>query len=79
MARATRRQVKGAATARRAYAASADARAAALAPTIAKIRASGVTSLRGIAAALNRRGIPTLSGRGEWQATQVRRVSARLA
>jgi hypothetical protein len=65
------------ATARRAYAASANARAAALGPTIAEIRAAGVTSLRGIAAEMNRRGIPTLSGRGEWQAQQVRRVIAR--
>jgi hypothetical protein len=30
-----------------------------LAPVIAELRAAGVTSLRGIAAALNRRGIPT--------------------
>jgi hypothetical protein len=75
----TSRQVKGAATARGAYAASADARAAELAPTIADIRAAGVTSLRGIAAEMNRRGMPTLSGRGEWQGVQVRRVIARLA
>jgi recombinase len=56
----------------------ADARAADLAPTIAEIRASGVTSMRGIAMALNARNIPTPTGRKEWQAVQVRRVLARL-
>jgi hypothetical protein len=49
-----------------------------IAPTIAELQAAGVTSLRGIAAALNERGIPTASGTGEWQAVQVRRVLARL-
>jgi Recombinase len=56
----------------------ADAHAARLAPTIAKLQASGVTTLRAIAAELNRRGIQTPRGRGEWDATQVRRVLARL-
>jgi len=56
----------------------ADARATDLAPTIAEIRASGVTSLRGTATALNERNIPTPTGRKEWQAVQVRRVLARL-
>lgn len=57
----------------------AEARATDLAPTIAELRAAGVTSLRGIAAALNERAIPTASGEGEWQAVQVARVMARLA
>jgi hypothetical protein len=52
---------------------------AALAPVIAELRASGVTSLRGIAAALNERGIPTVAGAGRWYHTQVARVLARLA
>jgi hypothetical protein len=56
------------------------ARAAAdLAPVIAELRATGVTSLRGIAAALNARGIPTVAGSGHWYHTQVARVLARLA
>jgi hypothetical protein len=49
-----------------------------LAPVIAELRASGVTSLRGIAAALNERGIPTVAGSGRWYHTQVARTLARL-
>jgi hypothetical protein len=52
-------------------AAQADARAADLAPVIAELRAAGVTTLRGIAAELNRRGIPTTSGRG-WSRGAIR-------
>jgi hypothetical protein len=57
----------------------ADAHATELAPTIKAIQASGVTTLRAIAAELNRRGIPTRRGLGEWDATRVRRVLARLS
>jgi hypothetical protein len=57
----------------------ASARAADIGPTIAELQASGVTSLRAIAAALNQRGIPTARGDGEWSATQVMRVLDRLA
>jgi len=57
----------------------ADDRAADYAGTIAELQAAGATSLRAIAAALNDRGIPTPSGRGDWQAVQVQRVLARLA
>jgi hypothetical protein len=57
----------------------ADQSAADLAPVIAELRASGVTSLHGIAAALNERGIPTVAGPGRWYHTQVRRLLARLA
>jgi hypothetical protein len=53
--------------------------AANLAPIIAEMRANGVTSLYGIAQALNRRGIPTATGRGKWEIPQVRRVLERLA
>ena len=56
-----------------------DARAAALAPIIAKIQARGVTTLHGIALALNARGVRTATGKGKWEAVQVRRVLARLA
>jgi hypothetical protein len=55
-----------------------DAHAAKFAPTIKEIQASGVTTLRAIAAALNERNIPTASGRGEWHPVQVWRVLARL-
>jgi hypothetical protein len=48
------------------------------APIIAELQAGGVTSLVGIAAALNERGIPTARGWGEWTATQVTRVLERL-
>jgi hypothetical protein len=48
------------------------------APVIAELRASGVTSLRGIAAALNERGIPTVAGSGRWRHGQVGRLLARL-
>jgi hypothetical protein len=47
-------------------------------PILAELRASGVTTLHGIAAALNERGIPTASGAGRWQATSVSRLLARL-
>jgi hypothetical protein len=59
-----------------ARAARADRKAADYAGVIAELRVSGVTSLVGIAAALNERGIP--SGRGTWQAVQVSRVLARI-
>jgi Recombinase len=53
------------------------ARAAELQPVIAEIRASGITSLGGIAKALNDKGIPTARG-GNWQAVRVQRVLERL-
>ncbi len=46
-------------------------------PTIAELRAAGITSATGLARALNQRGIPTAKG-GRWQAVQVQRVLARL-
>lgn len=49
-----------------------------LAGVVADIRASGVTSLNAIAAALNARQTPTPRGDGQWTATSVRRVLARL-
>lgn len=55
----------------------ANARAADLAPIIEEIWAAGIVSLRGIAAALNERGISTPRGLGEWSAVQVSRILKR--
>jgi DNA invertase Pin-like site-specific DNA recombinase len=57
----------------------ADKRAADLRPTIEALQAAGTTSLRGIAAELNNRGIQTPRGKGEWQAGTVSQLLARLA
>jgi hypothetical protein len=51
--------------------------AADLTPVIDSIRAEGVGSLGGIAAALAARGIPSPSGRGGWHAATVHRVLSR--
>jgi hypothetical protein len=56
----------------------ADARAAELAPIVADIRRSGVTSWYGIAIELNKRGVPTATGKGIWEPAQVRRLMERL-
>jgi hypothetical protein len=53
--------------------------AADLAPIIAELRAAGITSLTGIATALEERGVPTPAGSDHWRAVQVRRLLARLA
>lgn len=55
----------------------ADERAAKLAPVFKAIQAAGITTLNGIAEALNKRHIPTPSGHGHWYAVQVARVLAR--
>ena len=57
----------------------ADAGAASLAPILTRLRASGVTSLGALAAALTARNIPTLSGRGSWSAARVHRLVRRIA
>ena len=49
-----------------------------VAPVIREVRATGVASLRGIAAVLNARGVRTARG-GRWAATQVGAVLARAA
>ena len=49
-------------------------RAADVLPAIAALQASGATSLRAIAASLNKKGIPTARGGDEWSAAQVKRV-----
>ncbi|MFN3690602.1 MAG: recombinase family protein, partial [Fimbriimonadales bacterium] len=53
------------------------ARGSDLAPVIAELRAAGIVSLGGIAAALNERGIPTARGGAGWSPVQVSRVLAR--
>jgi hypothetical protein len=45
-------------------------------PIIASIQRSGITSLRGLAIALDNRGVRTARG-GEWQVSNVRNVLAR--
>jgi DNA invertase Pin-like site-specific DNA recombinase len=57
--------------------AEADAQAKALGPTIRELRTAGITSVRAIAAELNKRKVPTARG-GEWHATSVVRLLARL-
>jgi DNA invertase Pin-like site-specific DNA recombinase len=54
----------------------AQARAEDLTPVIEAIKADGATSLRQIAAVLNKRQIPSARG-GQWSATQVQRVMDR--
>jgi hypothetical protein len=56
----------------------ADATATELEPIIAEIRAARVTTLDGIARALNARGIPTVRGKAKWRRLGVKRVLARL-
>jgi DNA invertase Pin-like site-specific DNA recombinase len=49
-----------------------------LAPIIKNLQASGAESLRAIADGLNRMDVPTVSGKGMWNAELVRRVLNRL-
>jgi hypothetical protein len=53
-------------------------RALDLAPVIEELRDSGVTTMRAIAAELNRRAIPTPRREGVWQAGQVSQLLAWL-
>jgi Recombinase len=55
------------------------AQAVHLDPIIAELRAAGITSLNGIAEALNERGVPTPGGGRHWHAAQVARLLKRLA
>jgi Recombinase len=63
----------------RARIAVAAARAADVAPIIAELHAAGVTSLNGIAKALNARGVRTPRGRRHWHGAQVSRLLKRIA
>jgi hypothetical protein len=56
----------------------ADTRASQLAPIVDDIRHGGITSWYGIATELNKRGVPTATGKGIWEPAQVRRVMERL-
>lgn len=49
-----------------------------LAPVVSEVRASGASSLREIAAALNAKAIPAARG-GEWSAVQVMRILEKMA
>jgi hypothetical protein len=57
----------------------ANEKAANLAPVIAELQATGITSLKGMAKALDERGVLTPWGRGHWYPMQVSRVLKRLA
>ena len=59
--------------------AKASRRAADLLPIIADLRASGVTTLGGLAHALTERGIPTARGAAVWSPMQVSRVLKKVA
>jgi len=63
---------------RQARQARSQARAADLAPVIAELQATGVTSLGGLARELTERGIPTARGGAPWSPVQVSRILARL-
>lgn len=77
-ARALLRAGKGNKAAIRALKLKADRHASALLPEIEELRAKGVTSLQGLAAALNERGMQTPRG-ARWHASSVRNLLARLA
>jgi hypothetical protein len=66
------------AKARAARSSTATAQAEALAPILARIDPTGLSSLRFVAAQLTAEGVPTASGRGEWTATAVSRLRNRL-
>jgi hypothetical protein len=56
----------------------ADTRASQLALIVAELRRGGTTSWYGITMELNKRGIPTPTGREIWEPVQVRRMMERL-
>ncbi len=56
----------------------ANERAASLAAVVSELQAAGITSLNGIAEALNARGILTPAGSDRWYAVQVSRLLRRL-
>jgi hypothetical protein len=57
----------------------ANASAATLAPIIEELQDRGITTLNGLAAALDERGVPTPGGSRHWYASQVSRLLKRLA
>jgi DNA invertase Pin-like site-specific DNA recombinase len=72
----SRNAVHAAAAGRRAQSQSAAEFAATVLPMIASLQKAGATSYRGIAAALNARGVRTARG-GHWQVSNVRNLLAR--
>jgi hypothetical protein len=64
--------------AREARQARANERAASLAAIVSQLRAAGITSLNGIAEALNARRVLTPAGSDRWYAIQVSRLLRRL-
>ena len=77
-AAALRRAGKGGQGLRETVSRNADEFAAALAPVVAELQREGHTTLRGIADALNERGMLTRRG-GRWQVSNVRNLLVRLA
>jgi DNA invertase Pin-like site-specific DNA recombinase len=73
-----RNPAEAAAKGREVITASADRFAADMLPIIEGIRAAGITTLGGIADALNKRGVPTVRG-GTWHAMTVRNLLQRSA
>ena len=69
---------EAAALGRRSLTADADAFAANVLPVVDSLRANGVRNLRGLAAALDSRGVRTARG-GRWQVSNVRNVLRRSA
>lgn len=65
--------------ARAAYSAKADVKAGALSAAFKRFNPAGDMSASALARALNDGGVPTPSGKGQWQAVTVQRVMARLA
>jgi hypothetical protein len=76
-AAALRRAGKGGVALREAVSANADVFAEGLPPVLAVLRDEGATTLRGIAQALNERGILTRRG-GRWHVSNVRNLLARM-
>ncbi|RBI68403.1 resolvase [Roseovarius sp. TE539] len=76
-AAALRRAGESGVALRKAVASNADEFARTLAPVIEGLRSAGVTSLRGIAEAMNERGIQTRRG-GRWHVSNVRNLLVRL-
>jgi Recombinase len=68
---------KARAAAHRQLSAQANGRASRLLPVIEELNVVGITSMRGIAAALDERGIATARG-GPWSPAQVQRLMKRI-
>lgn len=76
-AAALKRAGKGGAALRETVSRNADQHAWDLAPVVEDLRRQGITSLRGIAAALSERGMLTRRG-GQWHVSNVRNVLERI-